>query len=378
MVSVREQPLGGDLSTFLNVVDDIYAGDDAFVRALDMEVKDRLHPRRNPFFEHGEGVVLTAFRGDRCVGRATAQVDWSHIKRHDDGAGFFGFFDTVDDPEVAKALLDAAEGYVRRRGMTKLRGPISLSMNEELGCLVEGFDTRPYVYMAHHRPYQGGLIEGAGFAKAKDVIAWDYSVGEVSSRVRRAHAEIKALPEVHCRTLDMRNLERDLSLIVSMFNEAWSDNWGFVPLSEAEIRKMAKDFRLLIRPEITCIVEIHGEPAAFAIAIPNLNELVQDLGGRLLPFGALKLLYRLKVRGAESARLFMLGILPKFRLSKTYKGLTAFMYAEMNDGGRRIGMQRGELSWTLEDNAAINAGIRSMGARPYKRYRVYEKALARN
>jgi hypothetical protein len=256
-----------------------------------------------------------------------------------------------------------------------VRGPLSLNINEELGCLVDGFETPPYIMMPHHRPYQAGLIEKAGYAKAKDFFAWRYVVGEVNARVKRAHEEIKALPEISYRQASMKNLDKDVELLVDVFNDAWSDNWGFVPFTRNEVRKMAADFKLLLLPEITCIVSIDGEPAAVALAIPNLNEMVRDFDGKLFPSGLPKLLWRLKVRGPRSARLILLGIRKKFRHSRKYAPLSAFMYAEMNEGGKRLGIKEGELGWTLEDNGRVNAGIQMMGAKLYKKYRVFEKSL---
>jgi hypothetical protein len=375
MVDVQQIPMGGPVDDFLNVVDAIYGDDPSWVRPLDMLVKDQLNPRKNPFFEHAEGSMFCAYQNGRCVGRATAQVDREHLDRHKDATGFFGFLDTVDDEEVARELLARAERWLASKGMRRARGPLSLNMNEELGCLVEGFATPPYVAMPHHRPYQGGLIEKAGYAKVKDVFAWSYVVGEPNARVKRAYEEIQGLPEVSCRGLSLKNLEHDIELFVDVFNDCWSENWGFVPFTRSEVRKMASDYKLLIMPEITCIVSIDGEPAAVALAVPNLNELVRDMGGKLFPLGLPKLLWRLKVIGPKSARLVFLGIRKKWRPVRKYAALSAFMYARMNEGGKQLGIKRGELGWTLEDNGRVNAGIHMMGARPYKKYRVYEKAL---
>jgi hypothetical protein len=376
MVEIRETPMGGHLDDFLNVVSYIYRSDPHYVRPLDMELKDRLSPKKNPFFEHGEGAVFTAHHNGRCVGRVTAQIDREHLERYKDKTGFFGFFDTTDDEEVARDLLSRAESWLRGRGMTHVRGPLSLNINEELGCLVEGFDTPPYIMMPHHRPYQAGLIEKAGYAKAKDFFAWSYVVGETNARVKRAHDEVKAMPEVSARTVSMKDLERDVEILVDVFNDAWSDNWGFVPLTRNEVRKMAQDFKLILLPDITRIVSIDGEPAAVAVALPNVNEMISDLRGKLFPLGLLKLLYRLKVQGPRSGRLVILGIRKKWRHVRKYAPLSAYMYAELNDSGKRLGIRMGELGWTLEDNGAVNAGIRMMGGKPYKKYRVFAKAIA--
>jgi hypothetical protein len=375
-IDVRQVPPGGNLKDFLDIVSRIYRHDPAFARPLDQDLKDRLNPKKNPFFEHGEGTAFTAHAGGECLGRITASIDREHLVRHKDDTGFWGFLDTVDDPEVANALIAKAEEWLRARGIKRARGPISISINEEIGSLIEGFDTPPFIYMPHHRPYQSKLIEGAGYAKAKDVIAWSYVVGDLNARTKKARDEIRSMPEVTARMVSYKDMERDVTLIMDIFNDAWSDNWGFVPVTQAEMRKTASDFKLFLIPDITRIVSIDGEPAAVAVAVPNLNALVGDLKGKLLPLGIFKLLYRLKVVGPKSARVMILGIRKKWRHVKKYAGLSVFLYGELNDSGRRIGMTHGELGWTLEDNGPVNTGIKLMGGKPYKRYRVFEKALA--
>ncbi len=376
MVDIRQTAMGGDLGDFLGVVDRIYKDDPRYIRPLNMDLRDRLDPKKNPFFEHAEGTVFTAYENRKCVGRITAQIDKEHLDRHKDQTGFFGFFDTIDDPEVARELLARAESWLRQRGMKKVRGPYSLSINEESGCLVEGFDEPPVLLNPHHRSYQGGLIEQAGYTKEKDLYGWRYEVGDLNARVRKARDDIRAMPEVVSRPLSKKDLERDVKITLDIFNDAWAENWGFVPMTKKEADKMSADLKLFLVPEITRIVTIDGEPAAVALAMPNINELIPDLHGKLFPLGIAKLLYRLKVEGAKSGRLLILGIKKKFRLQRKYAGLSLFLYAEMNDGGRKCGMTWGELGWTLEDNAAVNTGIRMMGAKKYKTYRVYTKDLA--
>lgn len=373
-VEIRRTPIGGRLDEFLNVVDYIYRGDPNYVRPLDMDLKQRISPK-NPFFDHADGVVLTAYRNGWCVGRCTVQIDREHLTLHKDDAGFFGFFDTVDDNDVAKTLLDAASVWAKERGMKRLRGPFSLSMNEEIGCLVEGFDTPPMLLMPHHRAYQGELIERAGFARIKDAYAWRYTVGEVPNRARKAHDEIEAMPEVRARHADMKRFNSEIRTVVDVYNDAWSDNWGFIPFGEKELTKMAQEFRLIVIPELTYIAEIDGEVAAVALALPNLNELIKDMEGKLFPLGLPKLLWRLKVKGPKTARLMILGIRKKFRNVRKYAGLSTYLYVKMNEAGKRCGIEWGELSYTMEDNAPVNVAIKFMGGKVYKRYRVYEKEL---
>jgi hypothetical protein len=376
MIEIRQTPMGGDVKDFLDVVSYIYKDDPNYIRPLDQDLKDRLNPRKNPLFDHAEGTIFTAYRNGKCVGRITATVDHEHLARYKDSTGFWGFFDTTDDEEVARELLARAESWLRGKGMTRARGPVSMSINEEIGLLVEGFEHPPVFLMPHHLPYQKGLIEKAGYEKVKDVFAWRYEVGELNPRTKRGHEEIKALPEVKCREANLKDIQRDVEIIVDVFNDAWCDNWGFVPATRKEVQKMASDFKLILEPKLTRIVTIDGEAAAVAVALPNLNEMARDLNGKLFPFGLAKLLYRMKIEGPNSARLIILGIRKKYRHVRKYAGLSAFVYAEMNESGKRLGIQWGELGWTLEDNGAVNAGIKMMGAKLYKKYRLFDKSIA--
>lgn len=360
---------------FLDVVEGIYRDDEHFVRTLDMDIRERLDKKKNPFFDHGEATAWVAYRDGEPVGRISASIDRAHLERYDDATGFFGFLDTIDDPSVSEALLDQATAWLRERGMKRVRGPMSLSINEECGLLVDGFDRPPMIMMAHHRSYQGGLVEAAGFEKIKDLFAWRYEVGHVPPRAQRAYDAIEAMPEVTTRGIDMSNIEQDVRLIMEVFNDAWSENWGYVPATEREVQKMAKDLKLIVMPELSKLTFIDGEIAAVALGLPNLNELIHDTNGKLFPTGALKLLWRLKVRGPRSARLVILGICKKWRGIRRYAGLSAALYVAMNNSGHLLGIRDSELSWTLEDNGKINVGIKMMGGKVYKTYRLYEKSI---
>lgn len=375
-IEIRE--LSGDkksLKDFLDVVDDIYADDPNYVRPLNMEITERLDKKKNPFFEHAEGTQWVAYKDGQRVGRITAQVDHEHLKCHKDDAGFFGYLDTTDDPDVAEALLAEAGKWLKARGMKRMRGPYSLCINEEIGCLVDGFDTPPMVMMPHHRQYQAGLLEGAGLSKCQDVYAWKYKVGEVPKRAQKAYDDISAMPEVTTRAVDPKETLRDLRVIMDIFNDAWSDNWGFVPLTENELLKLAEDTKMILIPELTKITSIDGEPAAVAMGLPNINESIKDLNGKLFPFGIAKFLWRLKVRGPKSGRLIILGIRKKWRHVRKYAGLSAYLYVAMNRSAHTLGLRESELSWTLENNAPINVAIKLMGGKIYKTYRIYEREL---
>ncbi|MEO6599601.1 MAG: hypothetical protein ABIQ16_06990, partial [Polyangiaceae bacterium] len=373
-LELKTHAIGSKVPDFLNVVDYIYKRDPNYIRPLDMDMKDRLS-FKNPFFEHGDGVMFTAHRNGFCVGRCTAQINRGHLSLYKDDVGFFGFFDTIEDQEVAQLLIDAASRWLRERGMKKMRGPFSWSLNEEMGCLIEGFDTPPMVMMPHHLPYQGGLLEKCGLEKLKDVYAWRYTVGPMSERGRKAHDELAALPEVKTRHIDMRKLDSEVRVIMNIFNDAWSENWGFIPYTEKELSKLAADLKLIAIPELSYIAEINGEPAAFAVALPNINELIREFKGKLGPLELGKLIWRLKVQGPKTARLALLGISKKFRGQRKYAGLSIFLYSKLNESGKKLGIKWGELSWTLEDNGPVNVGIKFMGGKIYKKYRIYEKNI---
>lgn len=374
-IEIRTHRPGEKLDAFIRLQDRVFKDDGAYIAPLEFDLRDRLNPKKNPYFEHAEAIFFTAWRGGECVGRCSAQVDRAHLDIHKDDAGFFGFFDTIEDAEVAEALIEAASGWLRARGMKKIRGPYSLSINDEVGMLVDGFEHPPSIMMPHSRPYQHRLLEEMGFQKAQDLFAWNYLVEEPPERAKRAHAQICAMPEVSFRSVDRKKLDQEVKLLLEIFNDAWSENWGFVPLTEAEVKKMAEDLLLILDPALAFFAEIDGRPVAICLALPNLNEAIRDINGKLLPFGFLKLLYRLKFKKVRSARLLILGIRRELRGVKRYGGLSTAMYVELVRRGSRAGYQSCELGWTLEENRLINLGIKAMRGKIYKTYRIYERSL---
>jgi hypothetical protein len=375
-IRIREHRPGRDLEAFLKLPELLYQGDPGFVMPLYMEQRDRLTPSKNPFFKHAEATLFTAYQDDKLVGRISAQVDREHLGRYADATGFYGFFDTINEPRVARALVDAASTWLKVRGMQRMRGPYSLSVNEEVGTMIEGQAERSMLFSPYHRAYQDGLSSAVGLAKVKDLLCWRYVVGEIPPRALRAHEEVKIMPEVRIRPIRKSHAVEDVRIIVDIYNDAWNENFGFVPMTEAELLKMAEDLKLLLDENIALIAEIDGKPAAVALALPNLNEVIHDLSGRLFPFGLAKLLYRIKIKKPKSAMLRILGIKKEFRLKKRYGGLSAALYVEMAKRGQVAGYEWGELGWTLEDNRPVNLGIKMMGGEIYKRYRLYEKSLA--
>jgi hypothetical protein len=375
-IRIREHRPGHDLEEFLRVPELLYDGDPGFVTPLRLEMKERLTPAKNPFFQHAEVALFTAYQDGKLAGRISAQIDRQHLARYQDGCGLYGFFDTINDPRVGKALVDSAASWLKQRGMLRMRGPFSLSIWDEAGTMIEGH-AEPSTYgIPYHRVYQDAITTAAGLSKCKDLLSWNYVIADAPARAQRALADVAAMPEVRIRSARLSHIEEDVRIIMEIFNDAWSDNFHFVPLTEAELIKMSKDMRLFLDENIALIAEIDGKPAAFSFAVPNLNEALVDLHGRLFPLGLPKLLYRLKIKRTKSARLIALGIKKEFRAKKRYGGLSTAIYAEMTRRGAQVGYERCELGWTLEDNRPVNLGIRAMGAEVYKRHRVYEKSLA--
>jgi GNAT superfamily N-acetyltransferase len=374
-VEIKQHQPGKDLKDFIQVAFEVYRDDPAWVPPLHMEITDRLTPEKNPFFEHAEVALFTAWKDGKAVGRISAQIDHEHLRTHEDNAGFFGFFDTVDDQEVASALIAAAEDWLASRGMTVMRGPFSLSINEETGLLVEGFDSPPTIMSPHHRSYQGALAEAAGLQKVKDCYGWKHQVVPAPARAQKAWEAITSLPEVRFPSVSPRNLKKEVRDILDVFNDAWQHNWGFVPATDAEAKKMAADLLLILDKELSFFAEIDGQPVAICVCLPNLNEVIFDFGGKLNPVTVGKLIWRLKIRGPKSARLMLLGIRTDLRGKRRYAPLAMAVIAELVRRGLKQGYEWAELGWTLEDNGLINAAIRSMGATIYKRYRLFEKPI---
>ena len=373
-VRVREIGFGRRAVPFLDVLWTVYAGDPNWIPMLRRAQMERLDPEKTPFLRYGEAQLFVAERDGRDIGRISAQINPLHDEKWGDSAGFFGHFDCVDDPEAASALFEAAESWLRERGAAYSRGPFSFTINDESGCLVEGFDTPPMIAMPHGRTWFPELIEANGYEKAKDLWAYRYPVAApLGDRRERAWRRIHDHPRVSVRPFDKRHLRRDVRIAAEIFNEAWIDNWGSVPITPEEADRLAADLVQFADPSLTAIVEIDGDPAAMVISIPNLNECARDIDGRLFPFGWAKLLWRLK-RGPESGRVMLLGVRQKWRV-REFAQLGLMLTAEVHVRGAAKGYQWAELGWVLEDNHLLNHALRRTDAEVYKVYRIYEKAL---
>lgn len=376
--SVTVRPVQGreDLKAFLDLPFAIYETDPHWVAPLYFERFEHLDPNRNPYFRHAEVELFLALRDGKPVGRISAQLCRLRTERYRDGVGQFGFLEAENDPEVFEALLGAASAWLKQRGATTIQGPFSFSINDETGLLVEGFDTPPSVMMGHARPYYAERMEQAGFAKAKDVIAYDFlAAGDMPRAMKSAYDKAVSDGDVTLRPLDKKQLLKELQIVVSIANDAWSDNWGFVPWTEEEMTALANNLKTLVSGDYIAIAEYKGEPAAMAITLPNINDWIAGLDGRLLPLGWAKLAWNLFARPPRAVRMPLMGLRKKYHGTAVGAVLGMAVIARVRNFHVGRGTTRGEASWILEDNMPMRRMIESFGGRPYKTYRIYEKLI---
>jgi hypothetical protein len=334
----------------------------------------RLHlSRRRPYFAHAQAAFWVAYRATRPVGRISAQIDRFHLERHRDGAGFFGFLEAVDDAEVFAALSDSAEGWLRRQGLARVLGPFDLSINEECGLLIDGFGTPPMIMMRHGRPYYAARLEERGYRPAKHLLAYRLTADFEAPAIMRA---AMARPEdVRVRSLRRSRLREELGILRDIFEDAWSDNWGFVPFTAAEFEELGWVLRFVVADDFVQIAEVAGRPAAMLVLLPNVNELIRDLDGRLLPFGWARLLARLLRRRPRGGRVALMGVRRRFQRTPLGLGLACLVIDAARRAARAAGIEEVELSWVLEDNLGVRRILEALRSDPYKRYCIYEKEL---
>jgi len=366
-------PSGPRLRDFLALPYRLYATDPNWVPPLLFTKKQQL-AEKHAYFRHARWEGFLALKEGRPVGRISAQIDDLEAAQGRGHLGHFGLLEAEDDPAIFAALLAAAEAWLGERGRTELVGPFNLNINQELGVLVEGFDTPPFFMMGHARPYYGPHIEAAGYQVAKGLLAYEidptFEVPPVTARlVRRLQDRLVVRP------LDARRRDEDLATICALFNDAWANNWGFLPFTEAEFLTIGREMLAIIDPDFIQIAEVDGEPAAFIVLLPNVNEAIRDLRGRLLPFGWLKLLWRLKVRYPGTGRVPLMGVRQAYQRTRLGPGLAFAVIDAVRGPARRRGLTRVELSWILEDNAGMRHIIETISGEPSKRYHLYRKAL---
>ncbi len=366
------------LNQFIRVPWAIYADDPNWVPPLILERRSHLSPKSNPYFNHSDVRMWLALRAEQPVGRITAQIDRASPDCGRDSIGQFGFLEAEDDAETFASLFSEAEAWLRSEGMTQVRGPFSFSINDESGLLVDGFDKPPMILMGHARPYYADRIVDQEYTAAKDLIAYYFPVGNdpLPWSARALVGRLSDEPNICLRPLNKSRYRHDLGIILDIFNDAWSDNWGFVPFVAAEAEKVANDLKPLIEENLVCIAEVSGDPVAFGVCITNINEAITDLNGALFPFGWAKLIYRLKAKKIRTARLPLLGLRKEFQGQALGAALVFAIIDRIFQASVRRGFTSGELSWILADNVSMNRVVKACGGIPYKTYRIYEKKLA--
>jgi len=368
MVTVVRVQNDKELKQFIEFPYKHYKNDRYWVPPLKRDVYHLLDRSKNPFWDHSEGEMFIALRNGQPVGRVAAIVDHNFIKYWNEDTGYFGFFECEEDVEAAKALYDAARSFHREKGMNKFIGPMNPSTNEECGFLLDGYYSSPFIMMTYTPEYYHSLTLASGLTKAKDLYAYyvetesapiEY-LERITSIVRRR------VPDLKLRTVKMKDFEAEVLKIRDVYNDAWSKNWGAVAMTDAEFKQTAKNLKDLIIPELVLLIEINNVPAAVSLSVPNYNEVLKKLKGNLGPIEMLKFLYY-KGKITE-ARLVIMGVRKQFQKM----GLESLLYLESFKAGKRLGYKGGELSWTLEDNYEVNNGIKKMGAKLYKQWRIYQ------
>lgn len=336
-----------------------------------MDMKKLLDRKKHPFFQHSTAEFFLALRHGEPVGRIAAILNRNHNRFHNEQTAFFGFFESVDDREVSDALLNKAAEWGAAQGMVELRGPANYSTNETVGLLVEGFDSSPNIMMPHNPRFYAELMEGAGFEKAMDLYAWYMKTDKgLNPKIVRVGERVLKEEGIRVRSIDMKRFWNDVETIKRIYNDAWTANWGFVPMTDAEFTHIARDLKSIVDPRILLIAEKEGEPVAFSLAIPDVNQALRKINGRLFPLGLPRLLYH--ARHISQVRVLALGTVKRLQNSS---GLGAALYYESFRRGVAAGYRTCEFSWTLERNDLINRSMRLFGAEIYKKYRIYSRTI---
>ena len=375
-VTVRPVETKKDRKAFVDFAWEAYRDDPAWVPPLKDEVHGLITPDKNPWFEHARAQLWLAERAGRVVGRISAQVDELVQQTMGQGIGQWGFFDALDG-EAAEELIKTAEDWLRAQGMTSSLGPISLSIWDEPGLEIEGFDEPPTAMMGHHRPEYRTWIEAAGYEKVKDLLTYELDITHWEDpKIDRLIAMGERNPHIRIRMVDKSRFNDEARLILNLLNDAWSNNWGYVPLTEAEIAYAGKKLKPIIFNELVRIAEVDGEPVAFMLTIPDINELIADLNGELFPFNFIKLLWRLRKPRTRRLRVPLMGVARKLHHTRLASQL-AFMMIEFTrrDAVSKFGATHGEFGWILEDNKGMLSIAQLPGAEINHRYRIYQKAL---
>lgn len=372
-VSIQPVRTRRDLDVFIRLPWRIYASDPAWVPPLIREQRKVLDRARHPFHQHAAVEYFLARRGDSVVGRIAAIHNPRHTEYQGERTGFFGFFESEKDPEAASALFSVAEEWLAKRDLDTVLGPMNFSTNDEShspGILIEGFEHSPFILMAHGRRYYAELLEQAGFEGVKDLLAYRFDSNVPPERIVKAVRRIeKGIAGLKIRTVNLNRLHEEVETIQEIYNSAWEKNWGFVPLTKAEIRHLADELKPIIEPSYVFIASVHGEPVGFSITLPDYNQALRKANGRLFPLGLFKLFWH--ARRIDRGRVFALGLKKKFRRA----GIDAVLYLKTFLASQELGHTSAESSWILDDNWPMRRALEKLGAEAYKTYRLFAKTI---
>lgn len=360
-----------DITKFIKFAWKIYKDDPNWVPPLMMDKKKLLNKDKNPFFKTAEMEMYMAYKDGEPVGRIAAIKNDTHNKIHNENIGFFGFFESINDQEVANALLDKAKKWLQSKGVNAMRGPANPSSNDEYGMLLEGFDDAPRIMMTYNPKYYLDLMDNYGIKKAKDLYAYRIDNEKLlkSEKLIRVAEIARKRSKVEVQQIDMKNFKNELERVKQVYNQAWAPNWGFIPMTEEEIDNLAKELKPLIEKSLVLFAEVDGKTIAFALVMLDYNELFKDFNGKLFPFNVLKLFTQRKK--IKWARVLTLGIIPEYQK----RGIDALLYYEIVKRAEKVGIIKGEASWILEDNEMMKRGAEVMNGEIYKKYRVYQQDI---
>jgi len=358
---------------FIDFPHDLYKGDPNYVPEIYLGMQELMNPKKNPFFEHSNADLFLAFRNKKIVGRIAAIQNNNYNQFANSNVGYFGFFDVIEDYTVAEKLLQTAVDWVKAKGHTALYGPTNFSTNETAGILVEGFELPPVINMTYNKPYYVDFVNRFGFTKQMDLLAYKVptsTVSEKSLRIAERLEERLKSRGITIRNVVLKNWKKEVPVIHKLYKEAWDKNWGFVPPTDAEFHHLADSLKMILVPEMVFLAEKDGKGIGFFLAVPNINEImIKQKRGRILPFGALRLLFG--KRKTKILRIILLGVTDEYRRL----GIEAIFYAKIIRYAQQNGISFGEGSWILENNEMMNKGLQNLNGEPYKRYRIYQKEI---
>jgi len=367
VVEVTDKKL---LKRFIKYPLTLYKQDKNYVPHIFLERLLFFNPKLNPFFKHAKVKNFLLYNQNEIIGRISGIINYAHNEFHNEKAGFFGNFDSIDNVEAARMLLEAAENFVKSEGMEIIRGPFNFSTNDECGVLVKGFDSPPKVMMTYNYPYYKELLENNGFQKAKDLYAFMLDRDKFNmEKLRKASATLKKRYKVNIRTLDFKKFKKELKILFFIYNNAWEKNWGFVPMNEEEFYHSSGLLKYVADRDLILVAEVNGEPVGFIVALPDINEILIDMKGKIFPFGIVKFLTQRN--NIKTLRIITLGVVGKYR----NKGLDYVLITDVVEKAFKKGIRFGECSWILEDNKKMNNALLKLSGEIYKIYRIFEKRI---